>query len=61
MKKIIVGIGITMIAVAVIILGMGLWEAFISVKGQVREVKLPGFHEVTLDAPGLFAVVYQHR
>jgi hypothetical protein len=53
-------LGIASIAVGVIVLGLSVYEAFLS-GGKIRVVDLPGFHELKLDTPGLYAGVYEHR
>ena len=52
--------GIGFIVLSVIILSLSLYETFLG-GGKVKLVELPGFHELKLDAPGLYAGVYQHR
>ena len=52
--------GVAALAVAVVILGLSLWESLGGV-GRVRSVTLPGFHRLALREPGLYAGFYQHR
>lgn len=52
--------GIVFIVLSVVILSLSLYESFLG-GGKVRLVELPGFHELKLDTPGLYAGVYQHR
>lgn len=54
-----IGIGVSLIVVAVLVLGLSLWEAF-GGSARMKTIRLPGFQEVELDAPGLYAGIYQH-
>lgn len=60
-RTVLVGTGIAFIVLGVVILSLGLWEAFVGIRGKVNVVHVPGFQELTLDAAGLYAGVYQHR
>lgn len=55
------GIGVGFVGLAVVMLGLSLWEAFGGFSGKIRMVELPGFHELDLENPGLYAGIYQHR
>jgi hypothetical protein len=55
-----IGPGVASIAIGVLVLGMSLYETFLS-GSKIRSVSLPGFHEVTLEEPGMYAGVYQHQ
>jgi hypothetical protein len=44
----------------VLIFGLCLWETF-GFGGKFRVIEVPGFHELKLDTPGLYAGIYQHR
>jgi hypothetical protein len=59
-RSLLMSLGIGLIVVSVVVLGLSLWEAF-GKGGQISLVKIPGFHELTLEEPGLYAGVYQHR
>lgn len=59
-RKGLIATGVTMIVISLVILGMSVYEGFFS-GGNVRVVELPGFHELHLNNPGLYAGVYQHR
>ncbi len=54
------GLGIAAIATGVVVASLSLYEAFLS-SGNIHVVKLPGFHELKLETPGLYAGIYQHR
>ena len=54
------GAGIGSITLSCIILAIGLWEAFVGVKGQINVIELPGFHQMEFKNAGLYAGVYQH-
>lgn len=52
--------GIALIVVSFLVLGFSLYEGFLG-GGKIRMIQLPGFHELDLEAPGIYAGVYQHR
>lgn len=56
----IVGVGTAFIVLAIIMLGLSLWESFGSGAG-FRMIRVPGFHELKLDQPGAYIGLYQHR
>lgn len=59
-RGILMSAGIGLIVIAVAAAAVSLWEAF-GGGGRVQMVEVPGFHELKLDTPGLYAGVYQHR
>jgi hypothetical protein len=61
MHKLWRGAGIGFIVLAVVILGLGLWEGFIGAGANLHRLELPGFHELELKEPGLYAGIYQHQ
>jgi hypothetical protein len=61
MKKIASWLGIASIVLATVILIAGLWEALIGVRGKVFQIELPGYHELDLQEPGLYAGVVQNK
>ncbi|MCG3205632.1 MAG: hypothetical protein KCHDKBKB_02354 [Elusimicrobia bacterium] len=52
--------GITAIVVSFVVLGVGLYEGLTG-GGRMKTLQLPGFQEVQLETPGLYAGVYRHR
>lgn len=60
-RKVLVGIGSAFIVLAVVILGTMAWEVFGGATNKFMVIELPGFHELTLKNPGLYAGVYQQR
>ncbi len=60
MRKAWVGAGIAFLVLAVVILGLGLWEGFVGAGASVHRLEMPGFQELDLQEPGLYAGVYQH-
>src|ERR1700753_287296 len=54
------GLGISSIVVGVVVACLSVYEAFLS-GGNIQMVQLPGFHELKLNEPGLYAGIYQHR
>ena len=54
------GMGICSIVVAVLVLGFGLFEGLMG-GGKMQVLQLPGFQELKLDTPGLYAGIYRHR
>jgi len=53
-------LGGILIGLAVLVLLLCLWEGFLK-NARVQMVEVPGFHELQLDSPGLYAGLYQHR
>jgi hypothetical protein len=61
MRKAWLGGGIAFVVLAVALLALGLWEGLVGVGASMRRVELPGFHELDLKEPGLYAGLYQHQ
>ncbi len=61
MRKIWVGAGVGFIVLSFGLLGLGLWEAFVGAGASIHRLELPGFHELELKEPGLYAGLYQHQ
>ena len=59
-RHLVIGIGTAFIVLAIIMLGMALWEGFGSA-ARFRVIRVPGFHELTLDKAGAYVGLYQHR
>ncbi len=59
-RNAIVGTGTAFIVLAIVMLGMSLWEGFGSA-ARFRVIRVPGFHELTLDKAGAYVGLYQHR
>ncbi|MFN0117448.1 MAG: hypothetical protein ACKVQC_04025 [Elusimicrobiota bacterium] len=55
-----IGGGLFCILVALTVLGFSLWESF-GGSDKMRLLNLPGFYELDLKRPGLYAGVYQHK
>jgi len=51
---------VALILLACGILGLSAWEAF-GGPSKFKILKLPGFHELNLETPGLYAGLYQHQ
>ncbi len=49
------------IVLSVVILSLAMWESFSGGGDRFFSVELPGFHEVELKTPGLYAGLYQHQ
>lgn len=56
----IIGVGTAFVVLAIVMLGMSLWEGYGSA-ARFRVIRVPGFHELTLDKPGAYVGLYQHR
>jgi len=56
-----IGLGAGLIAISVLILGLAIWDIASSISGQYFALDLPGFQELKLKSPGLYAAVYQHH
>jgi len=54
-----IGIGTGFIVLAIVMLGISLWEGF-GGAAKMRVLRVPGFHELKLDQAGLYVGVYQH-
>lgn len=61
MRKAWLGAGITFMVLSVLVLGLGLWEALVGIGANVHHLELPGFHELELKEPGIYAGIYQHQ
>jgi hypothetical protein len=59
-KRLLAGLGTGLIILSVVILGAALWEG-LGAGRTVRTLDIPGFHELDLDTPGLYAGIYQHQ
>lgn len=55
-----IGVGVVSIVASFVVLGFSLYETVMG-GGKIRMIQLPGFHELQLETPGLYAGVYQHR
>src|SRR5438093_1248787 len=55
-----IGAGVAFLVLAAAMLGLTVYEGFFG-GGSIQMVELPGFHELNLTKPGLYAGVYQHR
>ncbi|MCB4756546.1 MAG: hypothetical protein LHV69_05885 [Elusimicrobia bacterium] len=60
-RGLLIGFGVGFILIGCLIGLMSLWEAFVGVRGEIKVVDLPGFHELKFKNPGLYAGLYQHR
>jgi hypothetical protein len=54
-----IGFGVASIVLSVIVLGACVYEGFFNGE-RMKMIELPGFHELKLETPGLYAGVYQH-
>jgi hypothetical protein len=59
-RNALVGIGTAFIVLAIVMLGVSLWEGFGSA-ARFHMIRVPGFHELKLDQPGGYIGLYQHR
>ncbi len=59
-RGVLMGIGITLIVLSVVTLTLSVWEGFFN-NGRIQVVQIPGFNELKLDTPGLYAGLYQHQ
>ncbi len=60
-KRVLVGIGTGLMVLSVLIIGVSLWEGLGGVGRGIKTFSVPGFQELDLDTPGLYAGVYQHQ
>jgi len=56
-----IGLGVGLIGIALLVLGLSIWDIASNLSGQFFSLELPGFQELTLKTPGLYAGVYQHH
>jgi len=61
LKGILIAAGVLLIFFSVIILGMGIWEGFSSVRENVHLVTIPGIHEINFKSAGQYVGLYQHQ
>ncbi len=60
-KKMLLGIGTGSIILSLAILSVGLWEGLSGAGQNIKTFEVPGFQELDLESPGLYAGVYQHQ
>lgn len=56
-----IGLGVSFIIVSIVILGLSVFEGFGGLSGKFLSMRVPGFQEMDLKSPGLYAGIYQHR
>ena len=59
-RHVLVAVGASFIALAIIMLGLSLWEAF-GGAARFHVIRVPGFHELNLEKPGVYIGLYQHH
>ncbi len=60
LKQILIGVGVVFIFLSVLILGLGIWEGYSSVRQNVHMITVPGFHSLKLKSAGPYMGIYQH-
>ena len=60
-RSLFIGLGVGLIGISVLILGLSIWDVASDLSGQFFTIELPGFQELDLKIPGLYAGVYQHH
>ncbi len=61
MKRLLNGIGITLIVLSVVILATALWEGFGGAGRSIQILEVPGYKDLDLDTAGLYAGFYRHQ
>lgn len=53
--------GVGFVVLATVFLFLGLWEGFVGAGASIHRLEMPGFNDVDLKEPGLYAGLYQHQ